>query len=243
MSWVRPGRHNGSVSDEVIWLRPQRPTRGPRPGKSRDEIVAVAVEIADSDGIEAVSMRRVAVAVGLGTMSLYRYVPTKLDLIDLMLDAVSGEYELPSEPSGDWEADLRGLARQEREIMRRHPWAPHVVITRPSLSPNALRYMEFCLAALRPAGLDPGADLEIVGVLNGGVASYVANEIEQERRGLRAGADQQAAANARYLRGIIDNGEHPLFSRAITEAGPAPDADARFERLLDRLFNGLVSGG
>lgn len=188
-------------------------------------------------------MRRVAEAVGLGTMSLYRYVPTKHDLVDLMLDAVSGEYELPPEPSGDWEADLRDLARQEREIMRRHPWAPQAVITRPQLSPNALRYVEFCLAALRPAGLAPGAGLEVIGVLNAGVASYAANEVEQERRALRTGADEQDAANARYLRGIADSGEHPLFSRAITEAGPAPDADARFERLLDRLFHGLVSGG
>lgn len=235
------------MSDEVIWRRPARPARGPRPTRSRDEIVAAAIEVADADGIEATSMRRVAAAVGLGTMSLYRYVPTKSDLVDLMLDAVSGEYDLPEQPSGDWKADLRALAHQGCEIMRRHPWSPHVVITRPSMGPNVLRYTEFCLAVLEPAGLEPGRALEVVALLNATVASYAANELSQSgggaARSRESAVREQSMARqqsmAEYVREVVDDGNHPRLARAMSAD---PSSGERFDRLLDLLFAGLGDG-
>ena len=219
------------MSDEVIWRRPARPSRGPRPTRSRDEIVSAAVGLADADGIEAVSMRQVAAAVGLGTMSLYRYVPTKSDLVDLMLDAVSGEYELPEAPSGDWEADLRGLARQGRAIMRRHPWLPHVVITRPSMGPNVLRHTEFCLAALEPAGLEPGRALEVVAMVSATVASYAANE-----HGQAATSENRRESVTTYLREALGSGSYPALARALSAPSPAEDP---FERMLDLVLSGI----
>lgn len=219
------------MSDEVIWRRSTRPSRGPRPTRSRDEIVAAAVDLADADGLEAVSMRQVAAAVGLGTMSLYRYVPTKSDLVDLMLDAVSGEYELPEQPSGDWNADLRGLARQGRAIMRRHPWLPHVVITRPSMGPNVLRHTEFCLAALEPAVLDPGRALEVVAMVNATVASYAANEL-----GAAATSENRRESVTTYLREAVESGPYPALARAMSAPSPAADP---FERLLDLVLSGI----
>lgn len=219
------------MPDEVIWRRSARPSRGPRPTRSRDEIVSAAVELADADGIEAVSMRQVAASVGLGTMSLYRYVPTKSDLVDLMLDAVSGEYELPEAPSGDWREDLRGLARQGRAIMRRHPWLPHVVITRPSMGPNVLRYTEFCLAALEAADLEPGRALEVVAAVNATVASYAANEL-----GAAATSENRRESAATYLREVVESGAYPAFARALSAPSPAEDP---FERLLDLVLSGI----
>ena len=96
------------VAHTLTWTKVRAARRGPGPDVSR--IVRAAIDLADAEGIEAVSMRRVAAAIGAGTMSLYRYVPKKEDLFDLMIDAVGGEYDLPAEPSGDPRADLTGLA-------------------------------------------------------------------------------------------------------------------------------------
>lgn len=230
---------------EVIWMRPERPARGPRPTRSRAEIVAAAVEIADRDGIDAVSMRRVATAVGLGTMSLYRYVPAKEDLLELMLDAVSGEYELPWSPSGNWRAEMMDLARQGRAIMHRHPWVPQLVVGRPSYGPNVLRYLESCLSVLRGAGVERAAALEVVSLINAFVSSYAASELAEQQARHRTGrtAEQQRAVIEPYMRGVVESGEYPLFAQAIAESGAPPDADAQFDRVLGRLVDGLVAAG
>jgi AcrR family transcriptional regulator len=111
---------------EVIWARPERAGRGPKPAYSRADIADAAVRIADAEGLDAVSMRRVAAELGCGTMSLYNYVPRKEDLYELMVDAVSGEHEL-WEPSGDWRADMVRAAHGTRGLMRRHPWLPRLM--------------------------------------------------------------------------------------------------------------------
>src|SRR5579859_3023932 len=90
---------------QAIWLRPEHSPVGRPAQRSRAEITAAAIAIADREGLDAVSMRRVAAELGTGAASLYRYVDTRDDLVDLMTDAVGGEYLLP-EPSGDWLADL-----------------------------------------------------------------------------------------------------------------------------------------
>src|SRR5580658_3729222 len=112
-----------------IWLRPERSAVG-RPAQwSRAEITQVALRVADAEGLDAVSMRRVAAGLGTGAASLYRYVETREDLLDLMIDATGAEYVFPG-PAGDWLTDLLGIGDQARAIMRRHPWLPSLVITR-----------------------------------------------------------------------------------------------------------------
>ncbi|KIF06576.1 TetR family transcriptional regulator, partial [Streptomyces sp. RSD-27] len=160
----------------MIWARPQRAGRGPRPAHSRDSIAAEAVRIADAEGIEAVSMRRVAAGIGAGTMSLYNYVPRKEDLYELMVDAVSAEYEL-TPPTGDWRADLLSLARQGRALMHRHPWLPRLLSPVYGFSPHALRYLEHSLACLEPLEVSGGEKLELVAAVNGSVATFVAGEL------------------------------------------------------------------
>jgi AcrR family transcriptional regulator len=95
-------------------------------------------------------------------LSLYSYVPDKQALVYAMVEQVSEELEVPPEPSGDWRADLRSFARQQRAIVHRHPWLVSALPHRQPLGPAALAYLEFMLAALEPAGLDPGAILETV---------------------------------------------------------------------------------
>src|SRR5580698_1911497 len=105
----------------VIWERPERAGHGPAPSLSRDEITATAVALADAKGIEAVSMRALAVELGVGAASLYRYVARKEELIDLMVDAVMGD-DLQFEVRGDWRQDMRSIAHGLRAMTLRHPW-------------------------------------------------------------------------------------------------------------------------
>ncbi|MFI7103102.1 TetR/AcrR family transcriptional regulator [Streptomyces sp. NPDC050161] len=232
-----------AAGPEVIWARPERAGRGPRPAFTREEIAAAAVRIADADGLAAVSMRRVATAVGCATMSLYNYVPSKGDLVDLMVDLVGGEYELPAEPSGDWRADLRQLAYQERAMMRRHPWMAGAVLSHNFLGPNALRYLEFALAALADSGLDDGLKLELISMVNGTVISIASSELAAAERAKESGhtVEQHRAAQAGYLARVVADGQHPRVARAFAHSSvPAVDADEVFDRVIGRVLDGYA---
>src|SRR5262245_62033753 len=118
-------------------MRPSRNRRGPDPTYSREQITAAAITIADADGLDAISMRRLAREVDAGVMSLYRYFDSKDDLFELMSDAVQGETPVPDLPSGDWRADLTAIAQAQRAAVHRHPWL--VSLTgRPSFGPNTV---------------------------------------------------------------------------------------------------------
>ncbi|MEU8826353.1 TetR/AcrR family transcriptional regulator [Streptomyces sp. NPDC048636] len=232
-----------TAGPDVIWALPERTGRGPRPAYTRDDIAEAAVRIADEAGMDAVSMRRVAAAVGCGTMSLYNYVPRKEDLVDLMVDRVSGEYELPGRPSGDWRADLLGVARQGRALMLRHPWLPAAVLPSGALGPNGLRYLEYCLAALEESGLDHGLKIELIAMVNGTVISYVSSELAaaRQRRASESTAEQRRAAQTAYLARVIAGGDYPHLSRTFAAAPAAADPDETFDRLLGRVLAGYAA--
>ncbi|MFI0713777.1 TetR/AcrR family transcriptional regulator [Streptomyces inhibens] len=230
------GRAAGS---EVIWARSERASRGPRPAFTREEIAEAAVRIADGSGLAAVSMRRVATAVGCATMSLYNYVPSKGDLVDLMVEMVSGEYRLPESPSGDWRADLLELACQERDMMRRHPWLPSAVLAHHLLGPNTLRYMEFCLAALEGSGLDDGLKMELISMVNGTVISMASAEHAAAERAKESGhsEEQRRTAQADHLAKTVGTGRYPRVARALANSAPAGDQDEIFARLIGRVLD------
>ena len=126
----------------VVWMLPDRPGRGPKPAHSREQITTAAIRIADAEGLDAVTMRRVAAEVGSGTMTLYRYVPTKDHLLDLMIDATEGEVVFPDARAGDWRAGLRAVAWMQRDRLLRHPWLASLEAGRPAFGPNSLRNVE-----------------------------------------------------------------------------------------------------
>ncbi|MDX2708396.1 TetR/AcrR family transcriptional regulator [Streptomyces sp. PA03-6a] len=240
-----PASTGRPAAPEVIWTRPERAARGPRPAHSRAEIAAAAVRIADAEGIDAVSMRRVAAEVGAGTMSLYNYVPRKEDLHELMVDAVTGEYELPEEPSGDWRADLMALARAGRDLLRRHPWVPRLYTSVHGFSPNGLRYLEHCLAALEGLDEDDATKMELLAVVHGTVMTYVGNEVAtQERsRALPWTPLEEQAARLAYLTDRVGGGAYPRLAAALANAGPAVDMDAWFDRTIGRILDAYGRGG
>ncbi|MET8809284.1 TetR/AcrR family transcriptional regulator C-terminal domain-containing protein [Streptomyces sp. NPDC004546] len=228
---------------EVIWARPERTGRGPKPAYTRDDIAAAAVRIADARGLDAVSMRQVAAELGCGTMSLYNYVPRKEDLYELMMDAVSAEHVL-WEPGGDWRADMLRVARETRSLMHRHPWIPRLMSPVYGFSPHALRYLEHCLACLDPLEASYGTKLELIAMLNGVVTTYVRNELDtaERVRALPWSEDEENAVRIAYLGGQVASGAYPRMAAAFAEdAGPI-DLEAVFERALGRVLDGFDPG-
>jgi AcrR family transcriptional regulator len=181
-------------------------------------------------------MRRVAAELGTGAASLYRYVETREDLLDLMTDAVGGEYTL-GEPSGDWLADLVAVAGQSREIFRRHPWLADLAITRPVLGPNGIAVLEYVLTVLAPHPADLATKMEAFATLNGVTALYASYEL--------AGGSALQQRNVAYLQYAAASGEHPRLTRLLSQApagGPAEEYDiaGRFEVILGRILTGLL---
>ncbi|MEU0073238.1 TetR/AcrR family transcriptional regulator [Streptomyces sp. NPDC006332] len=229
---------------EVIWARPERTGRGPRPAFTRADIAAVAVRIADAQGLDGVSMRHVAAELGCGTMSLYNYVPRKEDLYELMVDAVGGEHEL-WEPGGDWRAEMIRVAHQTRAAMLRHPWMPRLMSPVYGFSPNALRYLEHCMTCLDSFDAPYGAKMELLGMLNGCVTVYVATELSsaERARSLPWSEEQENAVRTAYLGGRIASGAYPRLAAAFTEdAGPI-DMEAVFDRMLERVLDAFEPKG
>src|SRR5215472_3929139 len=130
-----------------------KPSRGPKPAYSKEKIAALAIRIADAEGLEAASIRRIAAQLGSGAASLYRYVANKQDLFDLMAGSVLGEGRMPS-PSQEWRADLRKAARRFRAMYFRHPWMLTISGFRLLNGTSLVRWVEFTLAAIDGHGLD-----------------------------------------------------------------------------------------
>ncbi|MEF2525820.1 MULTISPECIES: TetR/AcrR family transcriptional regulator [Streptomyces] len=228
---------------EVIWARPQRAGRGPRPAHTRESIAAEAVRIADAEGVDAVSMRRVAAGIGAGTMSLYNYVPRKEDLYELMVDAVSAEYAFPP-PTGDWQADLLGLARQTRRLMHRHPWLPRLLSPVYGFSPHALRYLEYSLDCLTPLDLPGGQKLELLATVNGSVATFAANELAmaERARALPWSEADETRVRTAWLGSALATGAYPLLAAALADTHPVADAAADMDAVFDRCVLRLLAG-
>ncbi|UQX04562.1 TetR/AcrR family transcriptional regulator C-terminal domain-containing protein [Streptomyces sp. RerS4] len=224
------------IDPERLWLGSGRPRRGRKPAYSREAITAAAVALADADGLEAVTMRKVAAQVGAGAMSLYSYAPDKETLLELMVDHVSGELPTTNTPTGDWRADLKAIAHLQRAHMLRHPWLPAALAAGRTPGPNTLAFLERALAALRPTGLDGAAKLEVFAQLTAFVAGHVAHEIA---RAAASRSPDRTAAEARYLAAVAADGDHPELAEALAAPGRPLTPEATFTRFLNRLIDGL----
>lgn len=233
------GAGTTGVDPSELWLAPDRPRRGRRPAFSREAITVAAVALADTEGIDAVTMRRVAAEVGAGVMSLYSYAPDKETLLDLMIDHVNGELPASGPLTGDWRADLKAVGHLQRDHMLRHPWLATAVPARRTLGPRTLAFLEHALAALRPSGLDGGARLEVFAQLTAFVAGHVAHEVDRSEAAQSPG---RAAAEALYLAAVAADGHHPELADALASAGRPVTPDATFGRFLNRLVDGLDAG-
>ncbi|WP_018685080.1 TetR/AcrR family transcriptional regulator [Actinokineospora enzanensis] len=232
----------------LLWRRQnQTPVRNGRRDLSVDRIVLAAIEVADGEGLGALSMRRVADKLNVGTMSLYTYVPGKAELIDLMLDTVYAETARPEPAEDGWRERLARVARENWALYHRHPWMLGVGVSRPPLGPNVMAKYDYELGTVAGIGL---SEVEMDTVLN----LVIGHAETSARRALETGATEGATgisdeqwwqARGPVLSTLMDPGSYPLaasVSAAVTEAaGGAPDPARTFEFGLARILDGVAA--
>jgi AcrR family transcriptional regulator len=232
----------------TVTLSPAAPSakssRGPQPAFSRDQIVAIAITIADTEGIEAVSLRRIAAKMGSGTTSLYRYITKKDELFELMVDAVLSESILPK-LSGDWRKNLRKITYRSRAMILQHPWMIVVSNFRSSLGPNTLRWLESTLKAVDGLGLDIDQMLVIANTLFAFARGYAAGEVGEQEAAQSTGLtrDQWMATRAHHTHALLDTGKYPMFTRVVKDAKAPHDPNAAeqgFSAGLDHILDGIA---
>ncbi|MET8335797.1 TetR/AcrR family transcriptional regulator C-terminal domain-containing protein [Streptosporangium canum] len=221
----------------LVWSRD--PYSPKRQAISVRSLVAAAVVIADAEGLEALSMRRVAAELGSGTTSVYRYVKNRDELLDLMVDAVRGE-DFPRLPSGDWRSDLARIAYGQRELMLRHPWLGTLLATRPALGPHSLRHMDYALAAAESLTADPTRAANVIGLIGDYVLGAVSRELAELEARRRTGQseDEWRASVAPYIREVVESGAYPHFARRVVEARD-PSFTEQFTFGLERILDGI----
>jgi AcrR family transcriptional regulator len=235
---------------DTVWTRDGDEAAGPRP-LSRESIVAAAIEIADNDGLDAVSIRRLATKLGARPMSLYSHIERKGDLIDLMVDEVMGGSILPeSPPSGDWRDDLRRIAERTRENIRSHPWMIAVAFRRPFIGPNALRHIDQSLAAVSELSLPPERKRSVLLAVDTYTLGFVrwelkAMETGKGAAGACAGVDDGGLSGAEidaYIAAQAASGNYPhlheLGGKKSMSLGVKAEA---FEAGLDWLLAGIAA--
>ncbi|WHT17717.1 TetR/AcrR family transcriptional regulator [Crossiella sp. CA-258035] len=238
------GHGDPARSLALLWRTSERASRKGKPELNVDRIVRAAIGIADAEGLGALSMRRVAEELGVGTMSLYTYVPGKGELIDVMLDTVFGEITR-EHPPGTWRDRLEHVARQNKELYQRHNWLPYVLMSRPVLGPNVTAKYDHELSAIDGIGL---SDVEMDSVLwlvldftHSAVRGAVESAVAAARSGVTD--EQWWQAHAPLLGKVLDPARYPVASRvgqaAGMEHGAAADPAHNFEFGLARVLDGI----
>ena len=230
------------------WQRlPDRQARRRKEPISRDAIVAAAVRLLDREGLAALSMRRLAEELGTGAASLYWHVGSKDGLLDLVLDQIIGENQVPAADPSRWREQLKDVARDQRRISLRHPYVVRISIGRIPMGPNALQFSERVLAILRAGGLSPRLAVQGYLLLIATVNGFTVDETGVEDGAGPGGrappgdlaARQQAADMARDYIASLPAGLFPTMT-ALADEFALADPDERFELLIDIFVDGLA---
>lgn len=202
----------------------------PREPLQRDRIVAAAVDLADHDGVDAVSMRNLARSLGYEVMSLYNHVANKDELLALMVDAVAEEIDEPSPGVAPLEA-VRSLTISTHDVLVRHPWAPALWL-RSLPGPARTRQMDDLLRLFDQSGLSPALAHDGFHAVSNHVLGYTLAQL-----GLNMGDDPEVRANE-FLDGISE-ADHPHMVAHVRQH-LAGDTSSSFELVLDLILDGLV---
>jgi len=253
---------------DLLWGRRERGKRGPRPGLSAEAIVDAAVRIADAEGLEAISMARVAAELGFTTMSLYRYVDSKDELLQLMFNASAFGADSIVLEGDDWRSRLRSWSIIQRDMLDRHPWITQMRMAAPPLAPNSLHFVERALEALDGTGLADAEKMRAIGL----ISSYTLSEAKMANDAARAMAElaevqaqavqaqaveaQPGAAGGQpggpgggeppftfesLLRELVDERTYPHLYRLAWASSPADSLSEREEFVagVDLILDGI----
>ncbi len=231
------------ASFQAEWGRRVRPTKGPRPGLSLERVVDAAVQLAAFDSLDAVSMSRVASDLGASTMSLYRYVASKDELLELMIDAVYAPVLKPADPAAGWRAQLSSWAWDNLGVLRKNRWVLRIPVRGYPMTPNQIGVLESGLSALSDTGLAESEKLSVItlltslvrihvtldGAVNEGFSESGMTELQGTSTYGRilaqlAPASSFPALHAVIAAGVFDKQDHPDFG---------------FEFVLERVLDGI----
>jgi AcrR family transcriptional regulator len=235
---------------ELLWRRrlpEQRSIRGPRQRLSVDSVVQAAVAVADAEGIDAITIRRVTAAVGTSPMTLYTYVPGKAELLDLMLDDAYARIPRQSLSALGWRDRVRAVADQNRTLFETHPWAALVATTRPPLGPGAMAKYDYELGAFDRLGLDEVTMDAALAWTLAFVQGWARTAADAEAAQHESGLDDQEWWDIAgpLLSAVVDPEEFPLAVRVGAAAGDvhgaAWDAGHAYEFGLQRVLDGLAT--
>ena len=233
----RLAAHLGTLD---VWTRSSTGSRKPR--FTRDDIAATAIKIADAEGFDAVSMRRLALELDAGTMTLYHYVRTKDELLTLVVDAFLGEVVVPSGVPlpDDWRQAITLIATRSRDALRRHPWILDIADD-PNIGPNAMRHFDQSWQAVRSFGTDLETKLDLITAVD----EYVFGFCTLERNNLSGGNDDADMVD--YINSLLNSDHYPALSALVGDVGldnvwSLIHAHARGTRRFDRNLVRLLDG-
>lgn len=205
-------------------------------------IIGAAMKLADRGGLEAVSMRNVAGALDAGTMSLYRYVADKEDLLDLILDAAYGEIPLPQAPELGWQERLRRVGISSRQVLKAHPWLASLITRRPTLGPNYLNWFEYLLSCTERSREAMDARVRMIGTWWAYITGFIAyelGEMETNRRHRLTETKKRRIVQP-YVLKVLATGNFPCLAD-FWKRGVGQPTDADFAAGLDVVLAGLKS--
>ncbi|GAA3383916.1 TetR/AcrR family transcriptional regulator [Cryptosporangium minutisporangium] len=229
--------------DRVVELLWQEGDAAPRTGLSLTRIVLAAIEVADAEGLDGLSMRKVADRLGFTSMSLYRHVPGRQHLVDLMCDAVLGPpgtapFPEPADASdGEWRDRLEAWVRAGWQLRERHPWLAEVRGTRQVPGPNGVAHYEYLLSTVARTGLPPAQVIAVVGLIGRFLDAEALRLVETARTERLSGvteAEWWGSRDTLYAR--LDR--YPTLT-SLWEAGGFDDPEDPFEFGLRAVLDGV----
>ena len=227
---------------ELLWEDRSTPTRGPKPALSAQQVVEAAIEIADEDGLGAVSMHAVAARLGFTTMALYRYFPSKEALYDAIVDAGMGLPPRPTEPRGDWRTEVTRWAHAKRAMLIARPWLAELPFVAAPHGPNWLSWLEAVADPLSRTGLSAaeiGQMLSIIDAYTRGASETAVSRARSRARGISE--EQWAAAVGADLGRAIGDPRFPRFAAILTAPsdGAPRTLEESFDFGLQRVLDGI----
>jgi AcrR family transcriptional regulator len=227
---------------ELLWEDRPPPSRGPKPALSADQVVQAAMDIADEEGLGAVTMHAVAARLGFTTMALYRYFPSKEALYDAIVDAGMGLPPAPTEPNGDWRAEITRWAHAKRAMLCARPWLAELPFVAAPHGPNWLSWLEAAVQPLSRTGLSPADVGQMLSIIDGYTRGASDTSISLARARARGISEMEwAAAVGADLGRAIGDPRFPGFAAIVTAPpdGKNRTMEESFDFGLQRVLDGV----
>lgn len=209
-----------------LWSRPIRGARGPAPLHSRQSIAEAGIKIADDEGFEGVTMRAIARTLGTTAPALYRYVSSREEIIELMVDAAIGTPE-QVEPGTTWTEAMLKLANVQLAHHQRHGWLIHAALEAKNFGPNTLVWFESYLQAMEKLAVPARAKMELIGLVTGIISLFA--------------QQHQQSASSTFPFDLLSAERHPYLAATLSEPSSTPDPVGLFDRTILALCTGLTT--